>query len=303
MNRLTIYLEDGTYHGAVALSSPTSPFSAVRVTRSKMDQYYADLNQPGVYMLVLPHDTVYVGQSGQTTIEDRVRKYHSGQINTMWNTLVGFSCHGSISSNELLFLQNALCEYAHSNYSSCLTLTPAKEDCNKHYRETQYHLNSSSIHNCNQYFNDMLFYISHIKEHSGKIVVEEESLSQLSIVPPEPKKDKYKELFYYRSDVRDARAFAEILIHQGHTKKRKTVVKAGSKISNTVLDAFDASAKVRELRYKFEEEGILEDRVLKKDVVFESQSGAGAFVSGGSFDGNKGWKTVNGDIPLKELLE
>ncbi len=301
MNKLTIYLENGTFSGPVVLSSPSSPFSAVRVARAEMDQYYADLNQPGLYMLLLSDDTVYVGQSGQSTIEDRVKKYHSGHIEAMWKTLIAFSCRKySISNNELLFLHNALCEYVYSHYAKCLTLTPAREDCNKHYRDRNYHLNSSSIHTCNQYFSDMEFYLSYLTKKSGSV----EPGDDLGDPPPAPPADNdHKALFYYKNETRDALAFAEILIHQGHTKKRKTVVRAGSKVSNKVLDAFQASAKVRELRYKLKEEGILEDRILKEDVVFESQSGAGAFVSGGSFDGNTGWRTVNGDILLKELLE
>ena len=48
-------------------------------------------------------------------------------------------------------------------------------------------------------------------------------------------------------------------------------------------------------------EGKIVDRILQVDLAFTSQSGAGEFLNGTSFDGNSGWKTSDG-IKLKELL-
>ena len=39
MNRLSIYLADGTFDGPITMTSPASSFTAIRVRRDDMDQY------------------------------------------------------------------------------------------------------------------------------------------------------------------------------------------------------------------------------------------------------------------------
>ena len=294
MNRLSIYLADGTFDGPITMSSPASSFTAIRVRRDDMDQYVEDLNKPGIYLLLIGNDTVYVGHSGLDTIGKRAINTHSGSIDSSWHTLVAFACkETTISSNELLYIENAMCEYAHANYPHCATTSPAKANCNTAYRNSHYHLGSSSIHTCNAYIKDILFYI----QHFGK------SIFVLPENPdPDPIDDEHHALFYFKSAARDTDGKAVILIHQGHTRRRKTVLKAGSKVSTDVLTAFEGSERVKELRKQYENEGKLVNRVLQVDISFDSQSGAGQFLNGGSFDGNSGWKTVNGNVKLKELL-
>ena len=53
MNRLSIYLADGTFDGPITMSSPASSFTAIRVKRDDMDQYVEDLNKPGIYLLLI----------------------------------------------------------------------------------------------------------------------------------------------------------------------------------------------------------------------------------------------------------
>jgi len=104
MNRLSIYLADGTFDGPITMTSPASSFTAIRVRREDMDQYVEDLNKPGIYFLLIGDDTVYVGQSGLDTIGKRVVNTHSGTIDSSWHTLVAFACkETTISSNELLY--------------------------------------------------------------------------------------------------------------------------------------------------------------------------------------------------------
>ena len=294
MNRLSIYLADGNFDGPITMTSPASSFTAIRVRREDMDQYVEDLNKPGIYFLLIGNDTVYVGQSGLDTIGKRVVNTHSGSIDSSWHTLVAFACkETTISSNELLYIENAMCEFAHNNYPHCATTTPAKAKCTAAYRNAHYHLSSSSIHTCNAYIKDILFYIGHF----GK------SIFVLPDVPdPDPVDDEHKALFYFKSGARDTDGKAVILIHQGHTKRRKTVLKAGSKISTDVLTAFEGSDRVKALRKQYEQEGKLVNRILQVDIPFDSQSGAGQFLNGGSFDGNSSWKRVSDDIKLKELL-
>lgn len=294
MNRLSIYLADGTFNGPVTMSSPASSFTAIRVKRNDMDQYVEDLNKPGIYFLLIGNDTIYVGQSGLDTIGKRVLNTHSGSIDSTWHTLVAFACkETTISSNELLFIENALCEYVHEHYPKCATTTPSKANCNAAYRNLHYHLGSSSIHTCNAYINDILFYI----DRFGK------SLFVLPDAPVEPPVDnEYQALFHFKNDARGTDGKAIILINQGHTRKRRTVLKAGSRISTNVLSAFKGSDRVKTQRQQFEREGKIINRILQEDIPFDSQSGAGQFLNGSSFDGNSCWKRVGSKVKLKDLL-
>lgn len=295
MNRLSIYLADGTFDGPITMTSPASSFTAIRVRREDMDQYVEDLNKPGIYFLLIGDDTVYVGQSGLDTIGKRVVNTHSGTIDSSWHTLVAFACkETTISSNELLYIENAMCEFAHNNYPHCATTTPAKAKCTAAYRNSHYHLSSSSIHTCNAYIKDIQFYISHF----GK------SVFVLPDTPPvDPIDNDHQALFYCKNTARDADGKAVILIHQGHSKKRKAVLKAGSKVSTDVLTAFEGSDRVKGLRQKYTDEGKLVNRILQVDIPFDSQSAAGQFLIGGSCGGNSSWKRVSDNKRLKELLE
>lgn len=294
MNRLSIYLADGTFDGPITMSSPASSFTAIRVKRDDMDQYVEDLNKPGIYLLLIGNDTVYVGQSGLDTIGKRALNTHSGSIDSTWHTLVAFACkETTISSNELLFIENALCEYAHAHYPKCATTTPTKANCNAVYRNSHYHLGSSSIHTCNAYIKDILFYINHFGK--SMFVLPDTPVEQLV-------DDEHHALFYFKNHARDTDGKAIILINQGHTSKRKTVLKAGSRISTNVLSAFEGSDRVKAQRQQFEQEGKIVNRTLQVDIPFDSQSGAGQFLNGGSFDGNSSWKRVSDDIKLKNLL-
>ena len=65
---------------------------------------------------------------------------------------------------------------------------------------------------------------------------------------------------------------------------------------------FKSSDSVKQERMELEKEGKIIDRVLQVDVSFKSQSAALAFLNGTSLSGNKCWKTVDGNIPLGDLL-
>ena len=294
MDRLSIYLADGTFNGPVIMSSPASNFTAVRVSRDDMNQYSEDLKKPGIYLLLIEDDTIYVGQSGLDAIGRRALNPHTGTIDSVWHTLVAFACkEPTISSNELLYIENALCEFVHANYPHCATTTPTKANCCEAYRTTHYHLGSSSIHICNAYIKDIQFYI---ERFGGSIFI------QPKTPDPDSVDDEHHALFYFKSRARDTDGKAVILIRQGHTKKRQTILKAGSKISTNVLTKFKDCESIINLRRQYEESGVIVNRVLQEDISFDSQSGAGKFLNGSSFDGNLSWRTVNGNTKLKDLL-
>ena len=290
MNSLNIYMADGTYEGPIIMSSTASKFTAVRVKKMDVAMYANELDMPGIYLLLVGNDSVYVGQSGLDTVKKRIQNTHSGNIDSSWHTVLGFMCvDKTISSNELLFMENAMCEYVHGKYPKCLTTSPSKANCNAKYRQEHYHLMSNQIHACNHYLGDIQYYISLFRP---SIFVNDGSAPTRFDT----------ELFYFKSPARDTDGKAEIQVRCGHTGPRQAILKAGSKVSKEVSDKFGGAQAVINQRKQLENAGKLINRILQVDVPFNSQSGAGQFLNGTSFDGNSNWKTVVGNTPLKQLL-
>ena len=225
---------------------------------------------------------------------------HSGNIDSSWHTVLAFShTDKNISSNELLFMENAMCEYIHNSVFHCATTTPAKAKCNQQYRLQHYHLNSVQIHACAQYVKDIQYYIScFVPSIFGTSAPAPVTTSEPELAPATE-----TALFYYRNPKRNIDGKAEIGIHLGNTGKRKTTIKAGSHISVEVSDKFSQSESMKALREKLKTEGTIVNGTLMKDISFTSQSTAAQFLIGTSADGNTVWRTVDGNIPLKQLLE
>ena len=179
-------------------------------------------------MLLIGTDTVYVGQSGLSTIGKRIFNPHSGSIDSQWHTVVGFGCKNqNISSNELLFIENALCEYAHANYPHCVTVSPSRATCNAAFRNQHYNLSSGQIHTCNQYIKDIKHYISCLGDSLFGARVSTTTNTSGT-----------KELFYFRNPSKGVDGKAEINIHTGNTSARTAILKAGSRISVNASDLF-----------------------------------------------------------------
>jgi hypothetical protein len=109
-------------------------------------------------------------------------------------------------------------------------------------------------------------------------------------------------LFYFKYAKRDVDGKAEILINCSHTQARKTVLKACSKVSIDVSDSFNSSNSIKTKQQNLELQKKIIERILQEDISFDSQSGAGEFLNGTSFNGNINWKRVKDDKKLKEVL-
>lgn len=291
MKGISIYLAGEDYNGAMILSCSASSCLAVRVDKKEVSQY-KELDNPGIYFLLVGSDSVYVGQSGLDTVAKRIMNTHSGSIDSSWHTVVGFvDKSNTLQGNELLYIENAMCEYAHKNFAKCLTSSPSKANCNSAYRKNHYKLSTIQIKTCDQYVENILQYIR---------LFQNTIFPQQYLSPAVPASNI--ETFYFASPKRDSDGKAEIQIKLGHTKARKAILKAGSRVSTDVSDSFGSSASVKAHRQQLEAQGKLINRVLQEDIPFDSQSGAGQFLNGTSFDGNSNWKTVSGDVPLKNLL-
>lgn len=184
-----------------------------------------------------------------------------------------------------------MCEYAHATYAKCLTTSPSKVNCNAQYRNQHYNLNSGQIHSCNENIKDIKYYLSIFPNG----IFPKEYSSQIPL-------DDSNELFYFRNAKRDVDGKAEILINCGHTQAPKTVLKAGSKVSIDVSDSFNSSNSIKIKRQNVEYQKKIIDRILQEDISFDSQSGAGEFLNGTSFNGNIIWKRGKDDKKLKEVL-
>ena len=298
MKSVSIFLADTDIDGAVLINSPSSHFTAARIPKEELELYENSLSLPGVYMLLIGNDTVYVGQSGLDAIGNRIVNTHSGTIDSSWHTVIGFCCvDKTIGNNELLFLENALCEYVHNNFPHCATTTPAKKNCNSKYRNSHYNLGAGAILNCNQYFHDIISYLKMIPHtFPGQPVAEKQ---KTDVEPPE---EHETAMFYASNPARDADGQAEIIIHTGNKEKRKAILKSGSRVSVAVSDKFKTSKSIIAKRAQLEKEGKLVNRILKVDLPFPSQSSAGEFLYGTSCNGNTAWKSVDGK-PLADYLE
>lgn len=268
MRGLKIYLADGTYDGTVTMSSDSSKISAIRVAKENIQDYENELDGPGIYLLLVDLDAVYVGQTGLDTIQRRILNTHSGNIDSLWHTVLGFKfTDPNISSNELQFIENAMCEYAHAHFSKCLTTTPKRINCTKAFRKRHYHLSGVQIHTCENYIRDIEFYISIFP--SGIFVAAHH--------------DQEREILHLSGNKVAATAY--IVDNQ-------TIVCKGSEFCATETPS--CQRYIRNYRRQLIAEGKVKDGHFIEDVPFPSPSKAAACITGGSANGRKQWLYPDG---------
>ena len=259
-----------------------------RLEKAKVAFDQDGLNGSGIYFLLIGTNKIYVGETGLDTLKKRILNKHTGDIDKLWHTVVGFKIlDNMISKNELLYLENALCEYVHSHAEyECLTTNPSKTVCNVAYRDKHYKLSMAQIDICKTYLKDILFYLTMFPGPLFPKLINPKGL-----------------LFQYENKKRDVHGTAEISIHVKPGEQRIIKVKAGSKLSVDVSPHFSASASIQEKRIELEKEGKIKDRILLEDKKFASPTAAVEFLAGISLNGNICWKTVDEHKSLKEFLK
>ncbi|SDA58342.1 protein of unknown function [Dialister histaminiformans] len=274
MRGLRIYLADGTYNGTVTMSSDSSKISAIRVTRENISNYENELGGPGVYLLLVGSNAIYVGQTGLDTIQKRIQNTHSGDIDSLWHTVLGFKFTDfTISSNELLFIENAMCEYVYAHGNRCLTTSPKKENCTRAFRKKHYHLSGVQIHTCENYIEDIKAYIA---------------MFPAGIFPSLP---ELEEILHISGKKVEATAYIS---------GNQFVVCKGSEFSITEMPS--CSVHIRKHRKELMDEGKVQAGRFTEDVPFSSPSAAAACVIGGSANGLKMWLYPDGKS-IKEREE
>ena len=274
MKGIQIYLADVNYDGAITMCSTTSQILATRVEKDRVSEFFNELNGPGIYFLLVGSDSVYVGQTGLDTLQKRIMKTHSGNIDTSWHTVVGFKFgNTTISSNELQYIENAMCEYAHANYGKCLTTSPTKSSCNDQYRKQHYHLSSGQIHSCEQYIKDIKHYLDCFPN---------------TIFPSQyQKKEKA---------VTDKFSCKEAVLR---IENGMFIIEKDSKISGKLKDSFVKHSYYK-LFLQLLQDKVIVDDCFTQDYAFSSSSAAAAIVLGHAANGKKEWK--KGDKPLGAFL-
>lgn len=279
MRGLKIYLADGTYNGTVTMSSDSSKISAIRVAKENIQDYENELDGPGIYLLLVGSDAVYVGQTGLDTIQRRIMNTHSGDIDASWHTALGFKFTDStISSNELQFIENAMCEYVHAHFNKCLTTSPQKANCTKTFRKRHYHLSGVQVHTCENYIQDINFYINVFPD---------------GIFTSAHNEEKDKKMLHLAG--RKVKATAYVSDNQ-------FIVCKNSEFSATETPS--CPKYVHERRQELITEGKVNDGRFIEDVSFGSSSTAASCVTGGSANGRKMWLYQDGkSIKEKEKIE
>ncbi len=300
MKDITLYLEDGTYDGNLTMRSVDSKFRAYRVSKDKFHEFDTQLIGKGIYFLLMGNNAVYVGMTDKRKLNNRILDTHTGTIDRDWHTVVAFKCeNNSITDEQLLYLENAMCEYVVKEMKYVIkNIKPVESNCNEKYRKSHYNLEIEQIRECKRYIDEIKYFIGHFQNS----IFPQMSDSIYPMNNDNESKKKNEVLFYFRSPKRDSDGKAKILTHCGHKKARQTILLKGSKISKEVSENFDSYPSIIAKRQELEDNGKIIDRVLEEDILFNSQSGAGQFLNGRSFDGNTNWKTVKGNKPLKELL-
>lgn len=289
MNGVNIYLEDGTFNGTVTLRSASSKITAIRVAKEKIHDYPTELDGVGVYLLLIGKDSIYVGQTELNTLEKRITNTHTGDIDSKWHTAVAFKFDPTTNTNELLFVENAMCEYVYNHFAHCLTTTPKQENCNAKFRSSHYHLTTFEIKACENFIADIEHYI----ELFPKSIFPETNQP----IPPQPVSGD-TQTFSYQSSKGDVAGQAEINLKTG-----KTTLKKGSNISVGVSPHFAKAAAIMKQRQDLVKAGKINGQVLLEDLDFNSPSGAGAFLTGTSVSGNHIWKRISDKKTLGEVLK
>lgn len=298
MQGLRIYLADGNYDGPVIVSSDSSKISAIRVAKENMDTYEKELSGLGIYLLLFEEDSVYVGQTGLSLLKRQLVRKHSKKIDKKWHTVFAFKIATDVSEDELLFIRNAIAEYAYHNFKKCLAGSLTKQKCNSEYRCGHYNLNDSQIEIYNQYVRDIEFYLNFIPK---TIFPSKFNALKSNKVESDGRVTK---LFRCVDGKRKASAQARITFYPGKDKDITTVVRAGSTIRRFQgMGIGEIEKKVAQEREKYIQAGKIDGSILQEDITFSAPSFAASFILGKASTGLDNWKSMDKGMLLRSYIK
>lgn len=328
MENVTIELADGTFEGNVYISS-TSKFSAWRVPRSSFNEHSELLNKNGLYIFLMDQKEMYVGETRNLYQRNRSTSSHRENLDLRWETLIVFPCSASLSDNQLEFIENALCEYLYPfarNGQTCLTnKKPKQENCNKEYRNSNYELSPVQIRTCNQYVEDILHYISLLRDPHFKTCAVTASMRYSVTENPcstrkekhcvktpapvetiestpqtvEPEEIEWHEFYYPASNRNRSRVHGKVLIQFTNGKHGKAILKKNAVVSDH--EAKDCGDPAQRARACAIQKGKLVDWILQEDIELDNANIAIRFLTGNSASAPGCWISNENGKKLKDF--
>lgn len=295
MENLSIYSSDSSFNGIVVMNGANSKINLVRVAKDRVSEFSTSMNKPGIYLLLIGTNCIYVGQTGLSTIDKRIMSTHSGSIDSDWHTVLSFACiNPTISTNQLLYMENAMCEYVYKNYPYCATTSPAKAYCNARYRKEHYGLSIGQTVECDQCLADMQEYIRLFPKGifpEGSPDTPEKYTSGGGTSVPGPMESAIGVPLFAKQRSADAEGYL--------TSDGKFILKKGSFI--TPKEPTSTCPQSTRNRLLVEAGNLVGNKVLN-DLVFSSPSAAACFVAKASMNGNDVWRSANG-TKLIDLID
>lgn len=316
MEHVNIDLYSGNFDGCIKISSLNSSVSVARVTRKGLganpEIYPEVLKYPGVYMLLVGNNQIYVGETTDT-IESRIKQAHKGtlkkgKLDETWHTVIAFSTTRPAIGKEIVkYLENMLCEYVYTQAEyKCITDSPNKKECTAKYRKNKY---LSYFQTASTLEKDIKEYLTFFEK--GLFMPGAEAIAPVEMmeaVPETVQPAEYnmpndnasvsqpKMMLFSYTNKNGVHCNAEIEVFPTHKTKRKIILKKGSRLSDSVspYPALNRSDFVKQERQRYEKTGHIQNHVIEQDIVLSetSPSLALALVTGTSHSGNKDWTTV-----------
>ena len=278
---INMFLMDGDVNGRIKCTLANWTGLAFKIPRTALDlcKDRDELKQTGVYLLFGKDDqtdksVVYIGQAGVRKngegILNRLFEHNRNPEKDYWTEAIAITTsNDSLGPTEISYLEHRFCVLA--------------KEANRY--EVKNGNDPTPGNPSEEKISELEDFID-----NAKIIVG--TLGHKVFVPlvaarTDDSTGENTELYCKRNEayatgVRTADGF---------------VVKAGSKITEKCQPL--CRENIIKWREKFSDK-IGENSVLLEDILFNSPSGAAAFVFGGSANGNVEWKTADG-VTLKEL--
>lgn len=316
MEHVNIDLYSGNFDGCIKISSLNSSVSVARVTRKGLganpEIYPEVLKYPGVYMLLVGNNQIYVGETTDT-IESRIKQAHKGtlkkgKLDETWHTVIAFSTTRPAIGKEIVkYLENMLCEYVYTQAEyKCITDSPNKKECTAKYRKNKY---LSYFQTASTLEKDIKEYLTFFEK--GLFMPGAEAIAPVEMmeaVPETVQPAEYnmpndnasvsqpKMMLFSYTNKNGVHCNAEIEVFPAHPQKRRIVLKNGGQISGSVSGSakFGYRERVKKERQENKVNGKIKNNILQEDIVLSgvASSYAVAFLTGTSHSGNIDWKTL-----------
>jgi len=276
---ITVFLIDGSPSGLIQYTIGNWSGVAYKIPRIELDRYKdrEHLKQTGVYFLFgksedETDDVVYIGQARERKNGEgllcRLQEHILNPDKYYWNEAVVFTNNdNSLGPTEICYLEHKFCSIAKE--AKRYIVKNGNDPSPGNVTEAK----KSELE-------EFIEYAKLIIATSGHKVFVPKSVNIF---------DTEEQLFYVgkKSDKENKAT--------GKCTNEGFLILAGSYINPDISDSLNSGYKNLREKYK----SLIQNNVLKEDILFTSPSGASSFVLGRTSDGRTDWKTESGKS-LKE---